>query len=108
MKRFLLAAAAIASVSATALPASAAPWLTINQRQRNIDARIDQGVRTGALTRAEALRLRAEFRSIANLEGYYRRTGGVFTQWERNDLDRRLDVLKAKVKIQKNDYQTRR
>jgi hypothetical protein len=85
----------------------AAGWLTINQRQAELDARIDQGVRNGALTRAEAISLRGQFRTIANLEAYYRRTGGGLTAAERADLDRRMDALNAHIYIQKHDRQRR-
>jgi hypothetical protein len=79
-------------------------WQSINQRQASLDSRIDQGVRNGALTRPEAVRLRSEFRYIANLEARYRASNGL-QQWERADLDRRFDVLSAKIRIQKHDGQ---
>ena len=52
------------------------------------------------------MRLRSEFRYIANLEARYRASNGL-QQWERADLDRRFDVLSAKIRIQKNDGQRR-
>ena len=108
MKRILLAAAAVASLTAIAAPASAQAWRSINQRQAQLDHRIDRGVRTGVLTRGEAIRLRAEFRRILQLEGYYRRTGGGLDGRERRDLDRRMDMLAAKIRYEKHDYQQRR
>ncbi|OWK29761.1 hypothetical protein [Sphingomonas mucosissima] len=62
-------------VATAAVPASAQAWQSINQRQRVIDQRIDQGLRNGALTRAEAGRLRIEFRDLTRLENRYRRSG---------------------------------
>jgi Ni/Co efflux regulator RcnB len=53
MKRTLLALAALATVAAAPLAAQAAPWQTINQRQANLEHRIDQGVRNGSLTRSK-------------------------------------------------------
>ena len=103
-------------VAAAALPATAASaqyapqrgpqystqgWQTINQRQRNLDARIDQGVRSGQLTRTEAARLRTEFRNLANLEARYRRGG--LSNWERRDLDQRFDRLSAKIRVERRD-----
>lgn len=83
-------------------------WRSIDQRQASLDARIDRGVRTGALTRREAYRLRAEFRDIAQLEAYYRRTGGGLSYAERRELDRRFDALSARIRIEVADNNYRR
>ncbi len=82
-------------------------WQNINQRQRNLDRRIDMGVRNGTLTRAEAVRLRAEFRQLARLEARYRRTGSGLNGWERADLDRRFDRLSAQIRWERRDQQYR-
>jgi hypothetical protein len=95
-------------VATAAVPASAQAWQSINQRQRTIDARIDQGIRTGALTRAEAGRLRIEFRDLVKLENRYRRSGNGLSVAERRDLNARYDRLSTRVRIQKNDRQYRR
>ena len=76
-------------------------WMNINQRQANLDRRIDQGIRTGKITRAEAYRLRADFQTIARLENRYRANG--LSNWERTDLDRRFDTLSARIRIEAND-----
>ena len=109
MNRITTAFVASLGLAALAAPsiASAAPWQSINQRQARIDARIDQGIRSGALNRNEAYRLRAQFRELANLEYRYRRTGGL-SGWERQDLNRRFDQLSARVYNQKRDRQHRR
>ena len=108
MKRVLLSVAAVSAVL-TALPAaaSAAPWQPVNERQANLERRIDQGLRRGDLTRPEAARLRAEFRDIARLERQYRRTDGL-SRWERRDLDRRFDRLSGQIYAQRHDAQDRR
>ncbi|MDO9336658.1 MAG: hypothetical protein EON95_13165 [Caulobacteraceae bacterium] len=106
MKKFALAILAASALAATAAPALAAPWQNINQRQAQLDRRIDQGVRNGALTRREAGNLRNEFRGIARLEARYRATAGLQT-WERRDLDRRFDVLSAKIRWERHDRQDR-
>lgn len=107
MKKIAIAVLAASALAATAAPALAAPWQNINQRQAQLDRRIDQGVRTGSLTRREAANLRYEFRSIARLEARYRATGGL-QNWERRDLDRRFDVLSAKIRWERHDRQDRR
>ncbi|ADL00188.1 hypothetical protein MMB232_00871 [Brevundimonas subvibrioides] len=120
MKKLLVPALVLAAVSAAALPAAAqshgrpAPyanagygnWQAINARQANLDRRIDQGVRNGALSRREATRLRSDFNGLLRLEANYRRGG--LTAWERSDLDRRFDRLSAQIRIERRDRDNRR
>lgn len=102
----LIAAAAAASTLAlTAGAASAQSWASINQRQVNLDARIDAGVRSGELTRAEAANLRADYRAVADLEMRYRANG--LSQWERQDLDRRFDSISTRIRYDRNDRDDR-
>lgn len=104
MKKIALIVAGLGIAAATVPAATAqAGWQNINQRQAQLDRRIDQGVRNGALTRAEAVRLRAEFRGIADLEVRYRRSAPGLTLNERRDLDRRFDVLSRKIRIESTD-----
>lgn len=103
MQRLLVSALALAAVSGAALPAAAQSWVSINQRQATLDHRIDQGIQNGSLNRNEAIKLRGEFRYIAALETQYRRSNGVFTQAEKADLDRRMNVLAAKIRVQRSD-----
>ena len=105
MKKFLAMAVA-ASALAVAAPASAQGWQSINQRQANLDARIDAGVRSGQLTRSEAARLRAEFHALARLEARYRASYGL-SRAERADLDRRFDALSARIRYERNDRDDR-
>ncbi len=111
MKKFtlaLLAASALAGAAAPATMATAQPaFQSINQRQANLDARIDAGVRNGSLTRAEAASLRAEFQALVRMEADYRRSGGAFTRLERADLDRRFDLLSRKIRNERNDSDDR-
>lgn len=102
----LLAMAVAASALAVAAPASAQSWQSINQRQANLDQRIDVGVRNGSLTRVEASRLRDEFRDLARLESRYRATYGLSVA-ERRDLDRRFDALSARIRYERNDRDDR-
>jgi hypothetical protein len=102
MKRTLLALAALAAVSAAPLAAQAAPWQPVNQRQAKLEHRIDQGIRTGQITRPEAARLRGEFKSIARLEASYRRSHGLSMR-ERADLDARFDRLNRQIQAERHD-----
>ena len=81
-------------------------WQSINQRQAQLDRRIDQGVRNGSLSRREATRLRGEFNSLQRLEVSYRR-GGLSVR-ERADLDRRFDRLSASIRYERRDNDNRR
>lgn len=100
----ILAAASVLALSAGA--ASAQGWMSINQRQANLDARIDAGVRSGDLTRREAFKLRGDFRAVSNLETTYRRNG--LSNWERADLDRRFDALSSRIRFERHDRDDRR
>lgn len=116
MNKFTLMIAGL-GIAAAAIPATAiaapAPqpgygfqggaWQNINARQNRIEAKINQGIRSGALTRSEAVRLRSEFRQIAQLEARYRASRPGLTVAERLDLDRRFDRLERSIRIQKND-----
>ncbi|MDB5470132.1 MAG: hypothetical protein JWR84_1692 [Caulobacter sp.] len=106
MKKLVIAIVAASALAATAAPVLAAPWQNINQRQAQLDRRIDQGVRSGQITRREASSLRQEFRGIARLEARYRATGGL-QAWERVDLDRRFSRLSVKIRWQANDRDDR-
>ncbi len=122
MKKMLVPALVLASVSAAALPAAAqnynnrghnqgynqnyGGWQSINVRQTNLDRRIDIGVRNGQLSRREATRLRGEFNALLRLEANYRRGG--LTAWERSDLDRRFDRLSAQIRDERRDRDNRR
>ena len=118
MKKFAILLGGLA-MTAAAIPAAAvaapapAPryavqeWESINARQARLEARINQGIRAGTLTRREADKLRSEFRALEKLEYRYRRSGGGLSLAERRDLDRRFDALSAKIRIQKHDRDNR-
>lgn len=73
----------------------------IDQRQEQISQRIDRALRNGAITQAEANRLRADFNAIARIEADYRRDG--LTRNERDDLLRRLDELDRRFRDERAD-----
>ena len=110
MKKLMLMIAGLGVAAATVPTVASAQgygnWQSINQRQANLDRRIDMGIRNRQLSRAEAVRLRNEFRQIVRLEARYRANG--LTQWERRDLDRRFDGLSSRIRYERNDRNGRR
>jgi hypothetical protein len=108
MKKTILTLAATAvALTGLAGTADAAPFGgNVNQKEAQIAMRIDQGIRSGALTRGEAQNLRVRLGRIQQLEQVYRRGG--LTLRERSDLDRRLDALSASVRVDKHDRDFRR
>jgi len=117
MKKFSILIAglgiAAAAVPATAIAAPTAQpgygfaqggaWQNINARQNRIEAKINQGIRSGAIDRREATRLRTQFKQIERLEAQYRRSRPGLTQAERRDLDRRFDSLERSIRVAKID-----
>ena len=87
--------------------AGAAPFAPLNQRAQMIQMRIDQGIRSGALNRREAVNLQNQLRGIQKLEYRYSVSGGRLDMRERADLNRRYDVLSSKVRFDKHDGQRR-
>ncbi len=111
MKRIVLSLIAAASLAGAAAPAFAqgprpSDWQPLAQRQDNIERRIDDGVRSGQLTRREARGLREQFNSLLRLEDRYRRDG--LNGRERADLQRRFEALADRVRFEKHDDQVRR
>lgn len=104
VKLTLIGASALA-LSAGAAAAQPARWVPPAEREANLSARIDAGVRSGDLTRDEAARLHAEYSDIQQLEGRYRVDG--LSGWEQSDLDRRMDALSVRIGAERTDLQAR-
>jgi hypothetical protein len=100
MKKILIPIVAVSALAAATVPAVASAQ-SINQRQDQLERRIDMGVRNHSLTRSEAARLRTDLRQTARLEAQYRRGG--LSGWERADLDRRFDRISAKIRVERHD-----
>jgi len=79
----------------------------INERQRNQQQRIRQGVRSGELTGVEAARLRRQEAQIKLNEARARQSGGEFTPQERARIQRQLDRESQNIYQQKHDAQDR-
>ena len=100
MKKILIPIVAVSALAAATVPAVASAQ-SINQRQDQLERRIDIGLRNGSLNRQEAYRLRAELRETERLEHRYRRDG--LSGRERADLDRRFDRISAQIRYERHD-----
>ena len=101
----LIAAVALLATSHTASAQTATPG--INARQRNERARIQQGVASGELTRAEAARLRAREADIRQ-DKHTAKADGVVTRDERQDIRQDEKHASRAIYRQKHDRQERR
>jgi uncharacterized protein YdeI (BOF family) len=79
----------------------------VNERQRNQQQRIRQGVRSGELTGVEAARLQRRESQIRLNEARARRSGGEFTPQERARIQGQLDRSSQRIYQQKHDAQDR-
>ncbi|CDM66861.1 hypothetical protein [Pyrinomonas methylaliphatogenes] len=79
----------------------------INAREQRQKERIEQGIRSGELTRRETARLFAEQAAIRADEARARRSGGELTWRERLRLERELDRASRDIYRQKHDDQDR-
>jgi hypothetical protein len=99
-------------IGALAMAAAAAPALAahhsdnIDERQYRIEQRIEQGRRSGELTRREHGRLRHELSLIARDERAFR-ADGYLTRGEWQHLNARLDALAQQVAFEKRDREHR-
>lgn len=91
----------IAGMSIAALPASAD---VVDKRQANQAYRIQDGVRTGTLTKYEASRLKQEQAKIAHLERRYEHDGKL-TYSEKRHLNTLQNKASRHINSQKHDHQ---
>ena len=94
----------VAATAVTALPAQAD---RIDNRQARQMERIEQGVRSGQLTRFEARKLIAQQHDIAKLERKFERDGRL-TPAERQQLTMLQNRASRMIFQEKNDNETRR
>src|SRR5436305_83057 len=93
MKRFIWAG--LIAVFSAAAPAWAVPVpgdAGLSERESRLEQRLEQGWRTGELTRPEYRRLRFELTEIERADRYYR-SDGFLSPGEVRELHARLDEL---------------
>jgi hypothetical protein len=103
MKRIAMA---VATVLGLAVCGSAFAEESPEQRQRNQQERIDQGVRSGQLTDREANRLEAQHQKI-NRDIKAAKADGEMTPGERAKIEREQNRLSKRIYKQKHDAQVR-
>lgn len=111
MKR-LLSITAVALITASFFaPAAHAQfhpgYPTVSRTQAQLEARINSGVRSGALTRREAASLRAKVLKYVRLEFNLRKSGNRLTFQERNRLNNELAKLNREIHLQMTDSERR-
>jgi hypothetical protein len=110
MKKFsavvLTLAGVLAVVGASHADANRTRDPGVNQRQHNQRERIQQGVKSGELTRRETGRLAEEQRDIRQLERGYK-SDGRLTEAERRDLHHEQNQASRDIYRQKHDDQDR-
>ena len=81
--------------------------LSVAERQKNQQKRINQGVANGELTKKEALRLERNSAKIHRSVAKDRRDGGEFTAKERMKAQKKLNKQNRAIARQKHDRQKR-
>ena len=106
MKRLNLIIAAALLIS-TGLFAQSTKTPKVNKKQKNQISRIEQGVKSGELTKRETRRLMIQ---EAKLQKQKRiaKSDGVVTKRERAKLNHEANKLSAKIYKQKHDRQKRK
>lgn len=112
-----LAILAVVTTATATLPASAQGWgyggrnynygANINNVQAQLQARINAGITSGALTQKEASKLQAKLSRIASLEARLRSTGNRLSFQERARLNNELTRLSADIQAQMTDSEIR-
>jgi hypothetical protein len=109
MKRLTAVACALVGVLGASMAAHADGRVRdpgVNARQHHQRDRIQQGVRSGELTRRETGRLAEEQRDIRQLERAYK-SDGTLTGAERRDLQHEHNQASRHIYAQKHDVQDR-
>ncbi|MFL6550232.1 MAG: hypothetical protein ACJ8OJ_16180 [Povalibacter sp.] len=107
--KMILAAVAAMIVTSTAMadaPARGIHDPRVNARQHHQRERIQQGVRSGELTRRETRHVAEEQRDIRQLERAYK-SDGTLTNAERRDLHHEQNQASRDIYRQKHDAQDR-
>jgi hypothetical protein len=101
----LAAGAAFAAVPASAQYANVNAGAGIQNRIAQLDARLQAGVQSGAITRVEAQSLRPQVRELRRLERQYSLNG--LSPTERQDLQARIRTVRQQLRQADNNWGNR-
>jgi hypothetical protein len=110
MNKYLLALAAGAAFAAVPVSAqyanvNAGGGMGIQNRIAQLDARLQAGLQSGAITRMEAQSIRPQLRQLRQLERQYSMNG--LTQAERQDLQARIRSVRQQLRTADNNQGNR-
>lgn len=97
----------VVAVGVGVLMAAPAEAARADRRQVKQQARITQGVKSGELTKAEAVRLEARQVALQQEKREARADDGRLDAAERAKLERKQDRLSRRIRVQKHDAQSR-
>jgi|GEM_PF-919459 len=80
----------------------------LSARIATLDARIDQGRRTGQISLRESRRLNSELKLISSQKRSFERSGRGLSVAEIKQLDNRLDRLQNQIRYEKTDRNNHR
>ena len=103
MKTILMTMTALAAL-AIAAPASAQPWNGQRSQIGELQMQLDAGIRSGAITRREAMPLRSSLRELISLERQFSPNG--FTGRENAALRQRSNLLSRQIRMAERDGYT--
>lgn len=94
-----------AGLLVVALAAPAAMGQRVENRKDRQKARVEEGKKSGELTKAEAARIKARQRDLNQQIREDRRDGGGMTAAERAKIEKRQDNISESIYKQKHDAQ---
>ena len=97
MKKIIIALAATTALAAAMPAAAQSGGANLQLRVDQLQTQIQAGVRSGSITRAEAVPLRQQLRQLSDLERRY--ASGGFSYQERADLDNRIVRLRQEIRM---------
>jgi hypothetical protein len=100
MKTILMTMTALAALAAAA-PAAAQPWNGQRSQTGELQMQLDAGIRSGAITRREAMPLRSSLRELISLERQFSPNG--FTGRENAALRQRSNLLSRQIRMAERD-----
>lgn len=104
MKKFILIPVLAASAVAMATPSLAQNWGAdrgIQQRQAQLERRVERMAHRGDLNRTEYRMFRRLFAHVDGLERQYRRDG--LQHWERRELNAQLDRIQYNIRAERRE-----